>query len=801
MFRRARWLLLLAIVLILVAVTVVFVTRRRELARLRPKVSAPLPVGTLGTAEMWEYEVTSGDEVHIRMRAKSFRQIQDPPRILLQNMEMEVRNFKSGTRDLVNTAEASFDTNANQLYSEGEVAIQVRLPIDGSPPDHKMIIHSTGVYFDTKSQRMWTDRHARMEFDGGEGEGDGASYDPATHVIEVKNAVRIHWQGEGGGAPMELEAAQAFYREQGSTVDLQAPVKLKRGTLSVDGGPTLVTLVDGQISTVETAPASGSDQLPKRKVDFGAQRLKLWFNGQSLIQKLEGNGAARVVTHDAGGETLMTGDKLDLAFVTSEGESQLSHAVATGHGRIETHPAPRPAVKDAAQNQPKQPAQQGPKVLTSEMLELMMKPGGQEIDQARTLAPGKLEFLPATPADRRRQLDAAQMTVWYGAQNVVSRFHATKAVTRTETPARPAPGGKPAPPTISVTRSRELEAHFDTKGQLTTMDQTGDFTYEEGPRRAKAESAQMDEVNNSMLLRGRARAWDESGSTDADEMRIDQKTGATLAKGHVSSVSLPDQKSSKEPKDSSKPADIGLIANDKPLMGSGQEMSSWDRNRKIRYSTGAAVWQGSTRIQASDILIDRDAQKLEARGGVVTRVPDQRQPEASPPDKAANDPKAPGKSAKNAPDSETPRNFSVITARVFTYDGKLKQGLYEEDVHLVRSGVDMRSKFMRAFFEDVPKQGGGTETRLEHLQADGSVEVVQRPQGHVRQGFGDHAEYYLQDERMLLTGEQARVTDPERGATRGPRITWLARYDKVVVEGEKKNDRVVSQSIKGNQKK
>ncbi|MGD0579917.1 MAG: LptA/OstA family protein, partial [Bryobacteraceae bacterium] len=216
--------------------------------------------------------------------------------------------------------------------------------------------------------------------------------------------------------------------------------------------------------------------------------------------------------------------------------------------------------------------------------------------------------------------------------------------------------------------------------------------------------------------------------------------------------------------------------------------------------TGAVLWQGSTRIQANDIFVDREAQRLEARGDVVTRVPDESQPGGAPADKGASATKGPEKGAKNAPDSSTPRNFSVTTAKVFTYDGKTKQGLYQEDVHLTRTAIDVRSKFMRAFFEDAPKQGGGTETKLEHLQADGAVEIVQRPQGHVRHGFGDHAEFYLAEERMLLTGGQARVTDPERGTTRGPRITWFTRYDKLVVEGENKSDRVVSQSTKEKQK-
>ncbi|MGO9243083.1 MAG: LptA/OstA family protein [Bryobacteraceae bacterium] len=786
--------MLLAIVLMLAAVTAAFVTRRRELARHRPKVSAPLPGNTLGTAEMWEYEVTSGDEAHVRMRASSFRQIQDPSRILLKDLEMQVRNLKTDTFDLVKTAETSFDTANNLMYAEGDVEIRVRLPLDGSEPDKKMIIHSTGVHFDTKSQKVWTERHARMEFDGGEGEGDGASYDPATHVIEVNSAVKIHWQGEGGGAPMELEAAHAVYHEQGSTIELQAPVKLQRGTLSVEGGPTLVTLVEGQISTVETAPASGFEQLPKRKVDFSAQRLKLWFNGESLVQRMEGNGAARVLSHDAGGETMMSGDKLEMSFVTAEGESQLSHAVASGHGRMESHPAPRPAGKGGGEGKP--PAQQGPKIMTSDVLELMMKPGGQEIDQARTVAPGRLEFLPASPGDRHRQLDASQMTVWYGAQNVVSRFHATKAATRTETPARPVPGGKPKPATVTLTKSRELEAHFDAKGQMTTMDQMGDFSYAEETRRATADAAQMDQVNNVMLLRGHARAWDETGSTDADDLRIDQKSGATLAKGHVSSLRLPDQKDSKDPKNA---GDGGLIANDKPMLGSGQEMSTWDHNRKIRYTNDAVVWQGSTRIQARDIFIDREAQRLEARDGVVTRVPDESQVGIAPAGQNESATPAPAKEAPKPQDSSSPHNFSVITAAVFDYDGKIKQGLYQDKVHLVRPDLDLRSRFLRAFFEDAPKQGGGTETKLEHLQADGAVQIVQRLPGHLRNGNGDHAEYYLEEQRMVLTGNQAEVSDPDRGSTKGPRITWLSRYDKLVVEGEKKSDRISSRSTKAKQ--
>ena len=807
MFRRARWFLLLAILLLSVAVAAIFLVRREELTRRRPITSPPLPANTSATADMWEWEVRKND-VQVRMRARSFRQIHEPSTVLLNGMQLEIRNTTAGTYDLINSSEANFDTVSGQLYADGAVEIRMRLPIAGGEPGKKMIIHSTGVHYDSKTQRAWTERHATMEFDGGDGEGDGASYDPGVHAIELNSAVKMHWRGKGGGPPMDVDASHAIYHEHEQRIELRAPVKLKRGTLSVDGGDSTVYLAEGKIQTVETSPAQGVDELPTRRVDFGAQHLKIWFDDADLIHRMEGVDSARVVSRDASGEIVMTGQRLDLDFVAAQHESQLSHAVATGQGRVESHPAPRaPSVgKDGAKD--KGASQPGPRILTSEKLELNMKPGGQEIDQAHTLAPGRLEFLPAKPDDRKRQLDAERMTVWYGAQNVMRDFRASKAATRTEAPPKPVRGAPPKPPTITLTRSRELEAHFDSKGQVTIMDQRGDFEYEEETRRAKADAAQLDETTNVILLRGQARAWDETGSTDADEIRIDQKSGTTIAKGRVSSTHLPDHKDPKDPKtanDPKNPGDSGLIAGDQPLMARAAEMTTWDKNQKIRYTGDAVLWQGSTRIQGQEVFIDREAQKLEAHGDVVTRVADSSQ--SAGPDAATTAQSAPAQPGqpqssqpKKTPAAGSPRGFSVVSAPEFTYDGKIKQGFYRENAHLERPGLDVRSRYLRTYFEEDPKPGGGTETKLEHLEADGAVDFLQKPPGKVRRGRSDHAEYYLGDERMVLTGGQPEVTDSLRGTTRGPKITWYSREDRLMVETPGAKDRVMSRSVKDKKK-
>jgi hypothetical protein len=77
--------------------------------------------------------------------------------------------------------------------------------------------------------------------------------------------------------------------------------------------------------------------------------------------------------------------------------------------------------------------------------------------------------------------------------------------------------------TVSVTTSRDLRARFDPKtSRMAAMEQTGDFTYDEGGRKARAAKAIMDSDQNTILLDTGARMWDATGSTSADRIRLDQ---------------------------------------------------------------------------------------------------------------------------------------------------------------------------------------------------------------------------------------------------------------------------------------
>jgi lipopolysaccharide export system protein LptA len=124
-------------------------------------------------------------------------------------------------------------------------------------------------------------------------------------------------------------------------------------------------------------------------------------------------------------------------------------------------------------------------VLRSETLEMKMRPGGREMEPWSPRA-RHLEFLPNLPPQHHRTLDGNDFVIAYGPQNRMDNFRANNVTTRTDPTAEERKRNR----ALSITTSRELLARFDPKtSRLASMEQTGDFAYEEGDRQARAAKA------------------------------------------------------------------------------------------------------------------------------------------------------------------------------------------------------------------------------------------------------------------------------------------------------------------------
>ncbi len=385
-----------------------------------------------------------------------------------------------------------------------------------------------------------------------------------------------------------------------------------------------------------------------------------------------------------------------------------------------------------------------------------MRDGGKEIESVETAAAGSLEFVPSQPSQPHRWMNGDHIWIAYGADNQIQTFKSVNVSTRTEKPK--AANAKENPPP-ALTWSHDMVAHFQPhSSQIDKLEQWNDFRYQEGERRAKADRAVLDQTRNLIDLSGGARMWDTTGSTDADHIAMDQKSGDFVAVGNVRSTRLPDKS-----KDDSSP---GLLSQDEPLHGIANRMLSTHKNANIRYEGNVVLWQGANRLTADVVRIDRDNDILAAHGNVVSQLMDKK------------DKKDSGAKSEDKPRTNSAPVFSIVHAPDLVYTDDDKIALYKGGVRLDRGTTKVTSKELKAFLRD-----DSNDSSLDHAFADGDVQIVEVASGRTRTGTSQHVEYYVDQDKVILEGGQPKFVDTKRGTTQGKQLIWYSDDDKLVVNG------------------
>jgi lipopolysaccharide export system protein LptA len=743
-----RWLLLVAIAAILGGVVYQYRAQKKILARNAPPAPQPLAADLSAASQHWQFRDTDLKTGRIRsdIDAESMQQVKDASRVDLKNVTMKIYGKDGQTYDLVKSAAATFNTNEKSLYSEGAVEITINLPKEGQPIKPPTVIKTSGLTCDSESGRVDTDQASSFVFEKGDGKAKGATYDPGNHELLMKSEVEIHWNPPGAHAkPMKIEAITLAWHETTSEIWLKPWGRMTRETMVMDGNDVVVKLEDKVIRSITAVNAHGIDELPTRKLRYAADELAMDFDDDGLARKINGNRNASLVSFTNASETTVTADRVDLDLLPNGNESLLNQVTANGHAVVTSKPVAAPARQLSETH-----------VLRSESLEMKMQPGGREMQSVVTKAPGTLEFLPNLPSQHHRVLEGTDFVIAYGPQNRLDNFRATNVKTRTDPTADERRRNRPP----STTTSRELEARFDPKtSHLANMQQSGDFAYEEGDRKARAAKATMDSDQNVILLDTGARMWDPTGSTTADRIRLDQRTGDFLAEGNVASSRLPD-------KDQKKNSE--MLSGDDPLQATARKMDSRNRNRQIRYEGAVHMWQGANRIQADVVDVDRNAdpqkRTLVADGHVVTNLWEEPKDE---------------KKKKTA----TPV-LTEVHAGHMVYTESTRLTHYTGGVQLSRPGLQVKGQELRAFLAE-----SGADSRLEKAFTDGGVEIFSTGKDRTRNGTGEHAEYYTDTQKVILTGPRVHMVEkvfanPQPSTTEGKEAVYFANDDRLVMTGE-----------------
>ena len=752
--RHTRWLFLAAIAVIVFMVAAAYVKRRDILAKEPSVHPKPLETGVDGRADDWVHTVFKGDQKHFTIRAHNFRSLQDPSLVELEGVELQLFHDNGVKSDLIRSSKAQFDVNAKTLYSDGEVDIIMGVPADQPPTGRLLRIHGSGMRFASDTGKATTDRPVTFGFDRGNGSAIGAEYDPNTRELQLHKKVVLDWRGKTPqAAPMHVESDQAIYTERDSKVVLFPSTKFTRDTLHMEGGRSDVQLDQGAIRFARIQMARGVHDDPGRKVEYAADELNLNFDDGMVIRTIDGHDHAQLISTSDTARTTVDSERLDMDFETSNKESTLKTAVATGKSVIRAIPLPRPGTQPG-----------DTRILRSDIVRLAMKPGGKEIDRVETDGPGQLEFQPNQPDQPKRSMQGDRIWVAYGKENRIQSVRSVNASTLTERP----PKAPKTMPTVTRTQSKDILATFDPNtSEMVRLEQTTNFQYEEGDRRARGDKATLDQPKDLMTLNGSARILDPTGSVNADRIVMNQKSGDYTADGHVSSTRQPDRKG----------ASSAMLSNDEVMQAVADKMISTGENKHIRYEGNARAWQGANRVDAERIEIDRDRRVMEAHGKVVSQFADKSEDQVQ--DK--NPAKGQEKSAKSK--GAAAPIFTVVRATDLVYSEETRVALYQGGVVLTRPSLTVNSRELKAFLKPAD-----SDSSLDKAFADGAVKIVSiatnvKP-ARTRTGTSEHAEYYADEQKVILQKGQPLLVDNVKGNATGQQLTWWANNDRLLIEGE-----------------
>jgi lipopolysaccharide export system protein LptA len=738
--RGTRWLVLVAIAAILGGVGLTYRAQKKVLREQAPPQPAALPTNLNSSAKHWHFtdtDLKTGRTI-ADIDAEDFRQVKDSDRLDLSGVTIQIPNKDDATNDVVKSAAAEFFSADHHLYSEGEVEITLRVPKEGTPSRTLVSIKSSGVNFDSETYRAETDRPSTFIFQNGDGRSTGATYDPTTHELHMRSDVEVDWNPPGP-KPIKIETQSLSYHEAASQIWLNPWGRLTRENTVVEGNDVTVYLQDDDaghkiIRKIESTHAHGTDDYPNRKLAYSADYLLVDYDDAGVVRKITGSNAARLVSTAETSETTVTADHVEMDFETQNKESVLSRVTCLGHGLVTSKPLPAPGRQLGETH-----------TLRSENIEMKMRPGGREIETVVTHAPGALEFLPNVPTDHHRTLNGNDLFIAYGPQNRIQSFRASAVTTRTD----PTADERKRNRTLSVTTSRDLLARFDPQtSRLSSMEQTGDFAYDEGGRHARAAKATLDSGQNVIVLETSARVWDETGSTSANHIRMDQRTGDFTAEGQVNSSRLPDQDQKKNSQ---------MLSGDQPIQAQARKMDSSNHNRAIHYEGDVTMRQGANRIQAGVIDVNREKRTLVADGNVVTYLWEEPKEDEK-------------KSAAPV--------LTVVHAPHLVYTEENRLAVYTGGVLLRRPGLQVKGQELRAFLAE-----SGADSRLEKAFADGAVEIVETASDRTRTGTGDHAEYYTDVQKVVLRGGRPKLVDSLKGFMQGDELTYFANDGRLLGSG------------------
>ncbi|HKO19545.1 MAG TPA: hypothetical protein VJU82_11730, partial [Acidobacteriaceae bacterium] len=621
---------------LLLAVIVGFIAYGRYVSHLR-HLKLPLPPGVNIEREAggWTYSRANGSKTLYTIHAAGFEQGKDGKTAL---HEVSVVLFgKNGDRhDRVHGHDFEYDQKNGVLRALGLVHIDLESAkaakavgqggevstLEGPEGEESLgpdVIHVTtsGLVYLEKLGIAATSEDVDVQTGQMKGHARGADYSSDSGMLMLHSAVTL--AGNSGGHEVRITAGQAqfeqptqvarltnaTYESEGRSIAADEAVLHRRadGTLgSIEAEGNVRLTGEGGKAVARTAelqmdaagqPASallaggvryiGNEPLRQVRADANAARVGFAGAGRREPDHAVFTGGVHIAERIRADAKVGTWSSRDLRAekletwmkAGAEARMQLNSAEATGEARFVSVGAAEGA-QSAGSNRTEIAADELKATMSTggtaialdrltgrghTVLTQVNKAGVQQVSMGDTL---EARFAPATDSTAKANRSSMNMTA-EDLSSAVQEGH------------------------VSVTR--RIPEHLDA----------GKKEVAEELQRAVADRAMYDGTKNQLTLSGAVRMSDGSSTTWAREVAIDRATGDAHAVGPVKVDYLGTRGSSKRAGDP-----MHIVAERADVDGANSSATF--------YGNPVRLWQGGSQIQAPEMELDRDAQRLIARG-------------------------------------------------------------------------------------------------------------------------------------------------------------------------------------------
>jgi lipopolysaccharide export system protein LptA len=693
------------------------------------KLPKEIPGNVEKSGKGFTFSQSEGGKTLFTIRAASFQQYKEGGKAELEDVSIIVYGRDENRSDQIYGSKFAYNQSTGDISADGEVHIDLDVTSTGTaqpdqPPAHETtnVIHvkTSGLTFNKNSGLARTDQKIEFRVPEASGSAVGAVYDSHKSVLTLKSAVRI-----------------VSTEKQKSTLDAQS------ATISKD--PRTIVLYSPRI-----------EQPPRT---MSSDRISILLREDNSVDRIIGAGNVRASGEGARGfELAAPAAEVVMAAANQPRSGSLSGGVsfetrgdspAQGKaGRVLLSFGPKGRVSKARLENAVE-LSQGPAAKSQQVkaaaIDLFLV-NGKRLEKAVTSdGPAKVVFTEAAAKNSQTTISAGQFEAKFNAQNRLSSvFGSPDAKIVSTTPGQP----------DRIASSHDLNATFNSKGEIAAADLTGDFHYQEGQRTAVAERAHYTSADEMFLLTGTPRVVDSGSTIAADSIQLNRKTGSASAQGNVKTTY----------NDLKLQANGAMLASGEPVHVTGTSATA-SRGAGVAHYVAARLWQGPNIIEAPSLTFDKTRRSLLAQGNQTGRVTSVF---VSP--------------QKNG--SATPVN--VTADRLFYVDSDRK-AVFSGNVQLRGEEFNMTANTVTVLLSARGQTANQTGNQLDRIVAQGDI-VIQQP---TRKATGSRLVYTAQEQKFVMTGAPGKkpsIFDAEHGQISGDSLTFYTHDGRVLIgSGETSN--------------